>query len=88
MFNNNNGVGLFSSIGLFGSSSLFGSASSNPPKIDLKSPNLFSGNGAEKPQVGSFFKSETKNDSIFKQGNASIFGFQEGNKIPPVKAGD
>jgi hypothetical protein len=76
LFNNNNGTGLFSGANIFSSvSNVF-----NQSKIDLNSPNLFTGNG--KTNSVNIFKN---ND---KPSEKSIFGFGANNNLPPVRAGE
>jgi hypothetical protein len=71
-------VGLFNNTGLFsGITNSF-----NPNKIDLSSPNLFTGNGL-KPTLNLFNNSGNKNAA---PGN--IFGFGAGTSLPPVRAGE
>lgn len=79
--NSSNGIGLFGNVGLFKAANA-GLEKTQIPKIDFKSNNLFTGNGFA--NAGS----NAKNLFNLSSNPGSIFGFGQGNAIPPVKNGE
>jgi len=75
IFNNSNGVGLFGNVGLFNNTKPL-VASTEPPKINFSSGNLFTGNG---------FSNLGKTSIFSNSSSGSIFGFGTGSNAPPVK---